>query len=224
MKAPVRALIFSLFLLHSPAFAAPLEMLLQDGTTLRPAGIDVPAAYEEEAQELLTSFKTPRLQDSGKTDRYGRKLAHIFLDERWAQGELLKNGLARVQTTKDDPTLAAEMYALENQARREKRGLWSQSAYAIRTPDDIEKFQNSFQIMEGIVLDTAERRGRVYLNFGPDWKTDFTVSMPASVKKQFPYDPLTLKGKKIRIRGWVENYNGPMIELTHPEQLESLEP
>jgi hypothetical protein len=29
-------------------------------------------------------------------------------------------------------------------------------------------------------------------------------------------------GREIRVRGWLEFYNGPMIEATHPEQIELL--
>jgi micrococcal nuclease len=31
-----------------------------------------------------------------------------------------------------------------------------------------------------------------------------------------------LNGKTIRVRGWVRNYNGPLIEITHPQQIEVL--
>ena len=33
----------------------------------------------------------------------------------------------------------------------------------------------------------------------------------------------SLIGKKIRVRGWLEKRGGPMIEATHPEQLEFLD-
>jgi hypothetical protein len=33
-------------------------------------------------------------------------------------------------------------------------------------------------------------------------------------------DPATLKGRTVRVRGWLKQYNGPMIEVTHPEQME----
>ena len=30
-------------------------------------------------------------------------------------------------------------------------------------------------------------------------------------------------GKQLRVRGWLKSYNGPMIDVTHPEQIEVLE-
>jgi hypothetical protein len=35
-------------------------------------------------------------------------------------------------------------------------------------------------------------------------------------------DPKALAGKKLRVRGWVEWRNGPMIHATHAEQIELL--
>lgn len=31
------------------------------------------------------------------------------------------------------------------------------------------------------------------------------------------------KGHILRVRGWLKSFNGPMIEATHPEQIEVLE-
>lgn len=219
MKTIISAIILGFFL-SNPAFALPLESMLRDGSTVRLSGIDVPAPHMAEASKLLKSFEIRPPDENAKTDRYDRRLAQLYAtDGIWLQGELLKNGLARVQTTKNNTELAQEMYALEDQARRQKRGLWADDAFSIRTINNVGDYKDSFQIVEATVLDAVARRDRLYLNFGTDWKTDFTVSMPNGVKKRFEYDPLTLKGKTIRVRGWVEDYNGPMIEIDHPEQI-----
>ncbi len=34
------------------------------------------------------------------------------------------------------------------------------------------------------------------------------------------FDPLVLEGALVRIRGWVDERDGPRIEVTHPEQIE----
>jgi hypothetical protein len=36
-------------------------------------------------------------------------------------------------------------------------------------------------------------------------------------------DILRLKGRIVRVRGWIKSYNGAMIEATHPEQIEVFE-
>ena len=104
-----------------------------------------------------------------------------------------------------------------------KRQIWGHPYYSIVTPERAGKVTNTFQLVEGTVMDAAEVKGRVYLNFGADWKTDFTVLVPAKARKALArqgMDPATFKGRTIRVRGWLKDYNGPMIELTHPEQLE----
>jgi hypothetical protein len=40
--------------------------------------------------------------------------------------------------------------------------------------------------------------------------------------KEAGIDPKALAGKKLRVRGWVEWRNGPMIRATHAEQIELL--
>jgi hypothetical protein len=75
----------------------------------------------------------------------------------------------------------------------------------------------------GRVRETAEVRGRIFLNFGEDWREDFTVMIAPKRTDSFEdagMDLLGLKGRWIRVRGWIESYNGPMIEATHPEQIE----
>ncbi len=81
----------------------------------------------------------------------------------------------------------------------------------------------SFQLVMGRVRETAEVDERIYLNFGENWRKDFTVTIPPAHTERFHaagMDPLELAGRWIRVRGWIEDYNGPMIEATHPEQIE----
>ncbi len=73
----------------------------------------------------------------------------------------------------------------------------------------------------------ARRRGQGprYLNFGDDWRTDFTISIaPKSVRlfKAAGIELGTYEGRSVRVRGWLKSFNGPMIEATHPEQIEVL--
>ena len=51
------------------------------------------------------------------------------------------------------------------------------------------------------------------------------MTIPASVLPDFAaakLDLYSLKGRVIRIRGWIEELNGPMIEALIPEQIEVL--
>ncbi|MSO74388.1 MAG: hypothetical protein EXQ99_04435 [Alphaproteobacteria bacterium] len=65
--------------------------------------------------------------------------------------------------------------------------------------------------------------GRVYLNFGADYRSDFTISVAARDRRVFDaagIDLSTYEGHIIRVRGWVDSLNGALIEATHPEQIE----
>jgi micrococcal nuclease len=163
-----------------------------------------------------------------KLDRHGRLLAQLYgEDGTWIQGEMLSQGMARVYTFADNRMLASEMYSLERKAREAKLGIWRDKFYAVRTPESVASFVGTFQLVEGVVKTAASVHGRGYLNFGEDWKQDFTVEIGPSAQSMFRQaglDIAALSGKRIRVRGWIESYRGPLIEATHPEQIELLGP
>ncbi len=173
-------------------------------------------------RDVVLRFTGPR------ADRHGRLLAHVYLDDgTWVQGEMLQRGLARVFSLSDNRALAAEMLALESDARNQKRGIWSNPFYAVRTPVDAERHIGSFQIVEGRVVNAVRVNRYVYLNFGDDWRTDFTVSVRVKNLRRFEdagLKLLELTGRDIRVRGWLKEYSGAMIDATHPEQIEVLGP
>ena len=183
------------------------------------------AEESKKALQNLALGKTVRLSFGGSDkDRYGRLLAHLHRpDGTWVQGEMLKKGMARVYSFPDNRALVGPMLAREAEARAARRGIWGLRFYAVRTPQELSSWIGTFQLVEGKVLKAAHIKGRVYLNFGDDWKTDFTVTIGAPARRMFRKagtDPLSLEGKRIRVRGWLKRYNGPMIEATHPEQIE----
>jgi len=176
----------------------------------------------------LVLNETVELRFTGpKADRHGRLLAHVYRDDgTWIQGEVLERGFARVFSLADNRALTAEMLTLEDGARQQGRGIWNDPLYAVLTPDEAGRHTGSFQIVEGRVMKAARVKGYVYLNFGADWRTDFTVSVRVKDLRSFDdagLDLLNLTGKEIRVRGWLKSYNGPMIDATHPEQIEVLE-
>jgi nuclease-like protein len=162
-----------------------------------------------------------------KEDRYGRLRAQIFLDDQsddaWLQAAMLKRGLARVEIAPDRRECARDLMAIEAQARAARYGIWSNPAYAVRTPGNLWRDGGTFQIVEGKVLTATLKDGRAYLDFGPNFRTDFTVTIsPADMKafKTAGVDPRDYAGKSVRVRGWVENHNGPEIAVAVPEDIE----
>ena len=63
-------------------------------------------------------------------------------------------------------------------------------------------------------------------NFGRRWTRDFTVTIPKRHRREFAaagVDPKKLEGHRIRVRGWIEQRGGPVIEAEAPEQIEFAE-
>jgi endonuclease YncB( thermonuclease family) len=221
----------------------PLTMRLDNAGIMHLVGLDIPdfnpyapGPLSEQAIAILKDMaesKRVRLfmttdRSKGRTNRLQQKLYHAALesDQSWIQGTLLRLGLARVRTEKSNPEMAAEMYALEDIARREKLGLWAFDEYRVLHHDETEAFINSYQIVEGKVLSAARRQNNFYLNFGGNWRTDFTITIPSSAANDFfkaNMNPLDLGGKRVRVRGWIKSFNGPNIDVDHPARIEILD-
>lgn len=216
-------------------------VLLADGREVRLVGIQAPKLplgrrnfrkwpladrAKAELEALVLGREVTLAYGGRRVDRHGRQLAHLALaDGSWVQHILLSRGLARVYSFPDNRARVAEMLAAERAARAGRAGIWAHPFYAIRSPEALAHDIGSFQIVEGQVLDAARVRGTVYLNFGADWRTDFTIVVRRASLKAFEeagFDPLALKGRFVRIRGWLDKRNGPMIAATHPEQIEVL--
>ena len=83
-----------------------------------------------------------------------------------------------------------------------------------------------FAVVEGKVLSVRESGGTVYLNFGRRWSQALTVTILKRDERIFTaagLTPRTLENRLVRVRGWVEERNGPRIEASRPEQIEIAE-
>ena len=138
---------------------------------------------------------------------------------------MLLRGLARVYTFPDNRSHAAALYAAERKARAAGRGIWALNWYRIVRAEDTDRHIGTFQLVEGTVVSAAVVRGRGYLNFGADWRTDFTVSISPKHMKLFRaarVEVKSLRARRLRVRGWLVRRNGAMISVSHPEQIEFL--
>ena len=56
--------------------------------------------------------------------------------------------------------------------------------------------------------------------------TDFTVTVTPKDMRNFraaKFDVKALAGKRVRVRGWIESYNGPEMEIATPAAIEVLD-
>ena len=222
-------------------------VVLEDGRIIRMIGTQAPklplgredyptwplAPEAKVALEAMALNKPVRLGFGGeKIDRYGRILAHVFVTtpegEIWAQQAMVAKGLARVYSFPDNRACLDLLFASEGRARLGGLGIWADPYYSIRAadaPGDLLARAGHYELVEGRVLLAEQRGGRVYLNFGRFWKEDFTAVIEAPALRLFAeagVDPLSLDNAFLRIRGWVDDRDGPRIEVTHPEQIEVL--
>jgi micrococcal nuclease len=213
-------------------------IILTDGRALHLEGIRLPAGAVDRAPQSFVDdalAAVTALVRSGpmtltamppKEDRYDRVRVQAFEGDRWIQNELLSHGLARVLIAPDRTECAAELFAAEAKARAAHVGLWASAPYAVRNPQNVWRDIGTFQIVEGKVLNASVKNGRAYLNFGADWRTDFTVTVDPADRSNFRQsgvDPTAYVGQTIRVRGWVQSLNGPEIEVPNPQGIEVIQ-
>lgn len=214
-----------------------------EGESVRLLGINSPETGGERGAEpfgaeataiartLLDGEAIILKNDTNAKDRYGRRLSHIYLqrDGSWVNGELVRRGAAHVYSFPDNRGKLDELLTIEAEARDQKNGLWALPRWEVLSSDGPFKRRHigQFHLVEGVVKNAARVRGIVYLNFGDDWRTDFTVEIRADDVRTFTdsgINPATAyTGKRVRARGHLKPVNGVLITATHPEQIEILD-
>ncbi len=221
-------------------------VVLDSGLSVRLIGMQAPklplgrdgfdawpkAEEARSALEALVMGRQVRLAYGGeRVDRHGRALGQLFLAAEpatWVQQAMVAQGLARVYSFPDNRACLAELMAAEGRARTMKLGIWSDPYYMVRRadrPQALAERSGHYELVEGRVLLADKAGGRVYLNFGRHWKEDFTAVIEGRALRLFSdsgLDPLVLEGALVRVRGWLDDRDGPRIEVTHPEQIEVL--
>lgn len=169
------------------------------------------------------------LPAEGRTDRYGFLVTNLELGGESLSHLLVREGYALAYSWPDTRAEGHDLLPVEQEAREAGRGLWGAGVFAVRSadPNTLALFLETVQIVEGRVIDVAETRDRTYLNFGFDYRTDFTVSIASADRALFTEAGVNLaglEGRNVRVRGWLHAINGPSMALDHPERLEVLTP
>jgi hypothetical protein len=98
---------------------------------------------------------------------------------------------------------------------------------ALRAADPaLAEHHGSYGAVEGRIVSIGSTERTVFLNFGYDWSTDFTVTMSAADAAAFDFSGIGvegLPGRLVRIRGWIEERDGATIRIDHAEQIEVLD-
>ena len=186
------------------------------------------AIESKKALQHVVSGKTVTLYCEGqKTNRLGELVAHVMLpDGSWLAHTLVREGNVFVFPGATRRAGLDLLYATEDEARAARRGLWQFKNLTPVMANSADVKPGWFQIVHGSVRDVGIVRGTYYLNFGEDWRTDFTVEIPPLVVRQFMQqnkDPELFKDKMIEGRGWIDQKSGPRLLLQGPGQVRLLE-
>ena len=222
---------------EAQAVADARTIALSDGRVIRLAGMEPAGLLAEDddrsegamRDRLLALLEGVPLRvalTSEAPDRYGRIPAIVVAEGNIVQETLLREGLAIAFGT-DDPLPCFDRFLeAENQARRERRGIWAEASVASAFPDALQSRIGRFAIFEGRVLSVGNRRATTYLNFGDYWRVDVTAEIALADRKRFGGEDAlgALAGARIRIRGFLTEKDGPMMIVRSPMQIEIVEP
>ncbi len=110
-------------------------IVVEGDEKIRYIGMDTPEKNEcyfkeaTDANKKLVEGKTVTLQyDIGHLDRYGRTLAYIYVDNIFANEQLLLDGYAQVETVQPNVKYAKQFLKDQQTAREQNKGLWSSTA------------------------------------------------------------------------------------------------
>lgn len=221
---------------HITGLAHDGALKLVDGRLFAPPGIAMPSRLHPDerliraaraAVEGTLSGQALQLAQ-GPSDRHGRLMGPAELENGQSLTlALLRAGAGYAQPELSTPPRTREraaetsrcnkaLLAAENEARKDRRGIWAISSATTRATDEtaLAARIGLFTVVEGRVIATGTARDRIYVNFGTHWREDFTIILaPRDFKPIFgnSLDPAMLRGTVVRVRGVLREQGGPAI-------------
>ncbi len=110
-------------------------IIIEGDYRVRYIGIDTPEVYPQmeaygaeakQANRELVEGKKVRLEkDISETDKFGRLLRYVYVDDTLVNAELVRLGLAEVKSYPPDTKHQRYLEELEEEAREAGRGMWA---------------------------------------------------------------------------------------------------
>ena len=221
------------------AVTAGRTLLTADGTEIVLAGLAFPQATDmasESDRDAMMADAVARLAigpvriaPEGPPDRYGRIHANAYLpDGRWLQAELVAAGLAMVRPEGASAACVRTLIDREFAARIAGTGLWADFNTYVKSADDPSLLARNgiYDLVEGRVVSVGYGSRMVFLDFGRNFRTDFTVMVPNTLVPRLLDAGIavdSLEGRAVRVRGVIEDSGGPAIRIADPFALEILD-
>ena len=203
------------------------------GERVRLLGIDTP-----EKGDLLSNMAATRLKElttpgpvefklCDERDRYGRLLATVSVDGSDVNRILLREGLALPMLIPPcGRTVAKEILIAAAEGAMSGKGIYTRGENRIISHADSHEHIGEYVMVKGRILELYKGRKAWHLNFGQDYKTDFTAVLFRDGQSRFSdlgIDPAVLVGSEVLVIGKVKRYNGPEIIVHGPDQIIPLE-
>lgn len=113
---------------------------IEGGDRVRDIGIDAAetGCFAEEAtaknKELVEGKEVRLEKDVSETDKYGRLLRYVYVNDIFVNDYLVRNGYAQISTYPPDVKYQDQFKQAEQEARKNNRGLWAPGVCLIPTP------------------------------------------------------------------------------------------
>lgn len=158
---------------------------LEDGSRIRYIGIDTPETVDpdrpvecfgkaaSERNKKLVDGRTVRLEkDISETDRYGRLLRYVYVDDVLINLSLVEEGYAYAYTYPPDVAFAERFTEAERIARENDRGLWAACSSENAPSSPYETDPHSTCVIKGNISTSGER---IYHVPGCDYYADTSI-------------------------------------------------
>ena len=229
------------------------ELALASGARAVLAGIHWPeeAGADAAARAWLLAHRgrSLTLVARGETDRWGRDQVDASLEGAASAaptpsdptpvdptpvelapidlaGGLVEAGLVPVDAGERETLCRPALLTLEAGARRAGRGLWSQAGPGVRDGAALRARMGRFVVAQGAVLRVGERARRTYLDFARKGEDGLTVTVSKRTWRRLQERGLSaesLRGREVRVRGRLEAWRGPTLDVASADVIEILD-
>ncbi len=206
---------------------------IEGGDRVRLLGIDAPErgarmfTVATERLRQLTAAHKVTLEICEERDTYGRFLATVRAGGVNVNSVLLREGMALPMLIPPcGRAVAGDVLRAAAQGALLGKGIYSLDRFRVIPHSEAGNHLGERTIVRGRILNLHRGPKAWHLNFGQDWKRDFTVVIFREGLKRFSelgLDPALLVGSEVLVIGKLRSYNGPEIIISGPDQILPLE-
>ena len=206
---------------------------INDGRKIRLIGINTPELYPveepmalEAKNELLQLLKSYAFNihlqlGTKKQDRYGRYLAHIFLEDGTnVSAWLLRHGHGYwITVGKNDKYIGCYQKS-ELSARYKRRGVWQNLSMVFKPANQLNTKSKGFYLIQGQLVRVFETDIAIWLEL----KSGLRLRLDKRNYGNFSSKNYVKSiGETIMTRGWVYTSRGKvMMNISHPSLIETV--